>query len=572
MKNLEIARIFNNIADLLEIKGDNPFKIRAYRRAALNLESIAEDLATISARGDLKEIPGIGKDLSQKIEEYLRIGSMSYYEELKREIPENLLDLMAIQGLGPKKAKLFHEALGITTIDELQEMAQSRQLQGLPGIKEKTEENILRGIAFYKQGVGRMTLGYAMAISKRVTDQLREIPGVEQIDSAGSLRRRMETIGDVDILVSSSSPYKVMDTFIHLPEVRQVLGRGTTKSSVLTQEGYQMDIRVVKQDQYGAALAYFTGSKAHNIRIREMAVRKGFKISEYGIFDEKSGDRIAGEKEEDIYRLLGIPFIPPELREDRGEIEAALKGTLPDLIQRKDIKADLHVHSRYSDGAHSIREIAEKAMKMGYEYVAITDHSQSLGIAGGVSIDILIAKIEETEKVNSELSRIRVLCGTEVDIRLDGTLDYPEDILSRLDLVIASVHSGFKRSREEQTERIVRAMRNPHVHIIGHLTGRLLGEREGYEVNLDEVLKASVETGTTLEINAYPQRLDLNDIGCRRAKELGAKVVINTDAHVLHQFDYMDIGVAVARRGWLEKEDVLNTLDVESFLKAIRKK
>lgn len=572
MKNLEIARIFNNIADLLEIKGDNPFKIRAYRRAALNLESIAEDLATISARGDLREIPGIGKDLSQKIEEYLRIGSMSYYEELKREIPESLLDLVAIQGVGPKKAKLFHDTLGITSIDELQDMAQSHQLQGIPGIKEKTEENILRGIAFYKQGVGRMTMGYAMAISKRVTDQLREIPGVEQIDSVGSLRRRMETIGDIDILVSSSSPHEVMDTFIHLPEVRQVLGRGTTKSSVLTQEGYQMDIRVVKKDQYGAALAYFTGSKAHNIRIREMAVRKGFKINEYGIFDEKSGDRIAGEKEEDIYRLLGIPFIPPELREDRGEIEAALNGTLPNLIQKKDIKADLHVHSRYSDGAHSIREIVEESMKMDYEYVAITDHSQSLGVAGGVSIDTLIAKIEETEKVNREFSRIRVLCGTEVDIHIDGTLDYPEDVLSRLDLVIASIHSGFKRSREEQTERIVRAMRNPYVHIIGHLTGRLLREREGYEVNLDEILKVSVETGTALEINAYPQRLDLNDIGCRRAKELGAKVAINTDAHVLHQFDYMELGVAVARRGWLEKEDVLNTLDVESFLKAIRKK
>ena len=572
MKNLEIARIFNNIADLLEIKGDNPFKIRAYRRAGLNLESIAEDLATISLRGDIKEIPGIGKDLSQKIEEYLRIGSMSYYEELKREIPESLLDLVAIQGVGPKKAKLFHDTLGITSIDELQDMAHSHQLQSLPGIKEKTEENILRGIAFYKQGVGRMTLGYAMAISKRVTDQLREIPGVEQIDSAGSLRRRTETIGDIDILVSSSSPYEVMDKFIHLPEVRQVLGRGTTKSSVLTQEGYQMDIRVVKNDQYGAALAYFTGSKAHNIRIREMAVRKGFKINEYGIFDEKSGDRIAGEKEADIYRLLGIPFIPPELREDRGEIEAALKGTLPDLIQKKDIRADLHVHSRYSDGAHSIREIAEGAMKMGYEYVAITDHSQSLGIAGGVSIDILTAKIAEVEKINREFSGIRVLCGTEVDIHLDGTLDYPEDVLSRLDVVIASIHSGFKRSREEQTERIVSAMRNPHVHIIGHLTGRLLREREGYEVNLDEILKVSVETGTALEINAYPQRLDLNDIGCRRAKELGAKVLINTDAHVLNQFDYMELGVAVARRGWLEKKDVLNTLDVESFLKAIRKK
>ena len=572
MKNLEIARIFNNIADLLEIKGDNSFKIRAYRRAALNLESIAEDLATISARGDLREIPGIGKDLSPKIEEYLRIGSMSYYEELRREIPESLLDLVAIQGVGPKKAKLFHDTLGITSVDELQDMAQSHQLQGIPGIKEKTEENILRGIAFHKQGVGRMTLGYAMVISKRVTDQLREIPGVEQIDSAGSLRRRMETIGDIDILVSSSSPHEVMDTFIHLPEVRQVLGRGTTKSSVLTQEGCQMDIRVVKKDQYGAALAYFTGSKAHNIRIREMALRKGFKINEYGIFDEKSGDRIAGEKEEDIYRLLGIPLIPPELREDRGEIEAALKGTLPNLIQKKDIKADLHVHSRYSDGAHSIREIAEGAMKMGYEYVAITDHSQSLGVAGGVSIDTLIAKIEETKKVNRELSRIRVLCGTEVDIRLDGTLDYPEDVLSKLDLVIASIHSGFKRSREEQTERIIRAMRNPHVHIIGHLTGRLLREREGYEVNMDEILKVSVETGTALEINAYPQRLDMSDIGCRRAKELGAKVVINTDAHVLHQFDYMELGVGVARRGWLEKEDVLNTLDVESFLKAIRKK
>ncbi|MFH2011140.1 MAG: DNA polymerase/3'-5' exonuclease PolX [Pseudomonadota bacterium] len=571
MKNLEITKIFNNIADLLEIKGDNPFKIRAYRRAALNLESIAEDLAIISTRGDLKEIPGIGKDLSQKIEEYLQTGCISYYEKLKEELPEGLLNIIAIQGVGPKKAKLFHEALGVTSIDQLQEMAKSHQLHGLPGIKLKTEENILRSIDFYKQGVERMTLNHAMTTSKRIIDQLIEFPGIEQIDSAGSLRRRMETIGDIDILVSSSSPDKLMDKFVQLPEVKEILGKGTTKSSVLTQEGYHVDIRVVQKNQYGAALVYFTGSKAHNIRIREMAVKKGLKISEYGIFDEKSGDRIAGENEEDIYRFLGIPFIPPELREDRGEIEAALKGTLPNLIQREDIKADLHVHSHYSDGAHSIRELAEGAMKMGYKYIAITDHSQSLGVAGGVSVDTLKSKIEEIKKVNIELPGIRILCGTEVDILLDGTLDYPEDVLSKLDLVIASIHSGFKRSREEQTARIISAMRNPYVHIIGHLTGRLLKEREGYDVNLDEILKTSVETSTAIEINAYPQRLDLNDIGCKRAKELGAKVVINTDAHVLHQFDYMDLGVAVARRGWLEKKDILNTLSAEYFLKAIRK-
>jgi DNA polymerase (family 10) len=572
MKNLEIAKIFNNIADLLEIKGENRFKIRAYRRAAQNLESIAEDLAIISNRGELKEIPGIGKDLSKKIEEYIQTGFMAYFEELKEEIPESVLDMMVISGVGPKKAKLFHDALGITSIDELEKTARSHRLKGLPGIKEKTEENILRGIALYRQGIERMTLGYAYALSKRVTDQLSEIPGVEQIDSAGSLRRRRETIGDVDILVSSSSPHEVMEAFVNLPDVMEVLGKGTTKSSVLTQEGYRMDLRVVQRDQYGSALAYFTGSKAHNIRIREMAVRKGLKISEYGVFNEKSGKRIAGEKEEDIYSLLRLPFIPPELREDRGEIEAALNSVLPDLIRKKDIRADLHIHSNYSDGAHSVREIAEEARKMAYEYVAITDHSQSLGIAGGMSIDNLMVKIEEIKKVNHELSGIRILCGTEVDIRIDGTLDYPDEVLSKLDVVIASIHSGFKRSSEEQTERIINAMKNPHVHIIGHLTGRLLGERDGYELNLDQILRTAVETGTAIEINAYPQRLDLNDIGCRLAKDIGAKVAIGSDSHVISQLDFMEFGLSVSRRGWLEKKDVLNTLDVESFLNAIKKK
>ncbi|MDY7033936.1 MAG: PHP domain-containing protein, partial [Thermodesulfobacteriota bacterium] len=364
---------------------------------------------------------------------------------------------------------------------------------------------------------------------------------------------------------------EVMEAFVHLPEVNDVIGKGVTKSSVFTHEGYQMDLRVVKDDQYGAAIAYFTGSKAHNIRIREMAVRKGLKISEYGIFEERSGNRIAGREEEEIYRLLELPFIPPELREDRGEIEAALKDALPHLVREDEIIADLHVHSIYSDGGHSIREIADKAMKRGYQYVAVTDHSQSLGIAGGMSIDTLTAKISEIKDINRQLSGFRILSGTEVDIRMDGTLDYPDEILSKLDVVIASIHSGFKRSSHEQTMRIIQAMRNPHVHIIGHLTGRLLGEREGYEVNLGDVLKAASETGTALEINAYPQRLDLNDIGCRRAKEFGVKVVINSDAHILSQMDHMELGVSVARRGWLEREDILNTLNLEAFLQATHK-
>ncbi|MDY6857120.1 MAG: DNA polymerase/3'-5' exonuclease PolX [Thermodesulfobacteriota bacterium] len=570
MKNIEIAMVFNNIADLLEIRGENPFRIKAYRRAAQNLESMAEDLETIAKRGDLKEIPGIGKDLSKKIEEYLISGSMGYYEELKFQIPEGLLEIISIQGIGPKKAKLFYEALGITTLLQLKEMAISHKLQELHGIKAKTEENILRGIDLYRQRIERMNLGYALDLSNKVVSQLKEVPGVEQIDPAGSLRRRKESIGDVDILVSSSSPEKAMDTFIHLPQANDILGKGITKSSVLTREGYQIDLRVVQRGQYGAALAYFTGSKAHNIRIREMASRKGFRVSEYGVFDDKTDERITGEDEEGIYNLLGLQFISPELREDRGEIEAAKSNTLPKLITKEEIIADLHLHSQYSDGAHSIREIAHEAMKKGYHYIAITDHSQSLGIAGGLNADRLMKKIQEIERINSELSAIRVLCGTEVDIRLDGTLDYPDDVLASLDLVIASIHSGFKRSAQEQTRRIIKAMECPYVHIIGHLTGRLLGEREGYEVNLDEVLKVAVKTGTALEINAYPKRLDLNDIGCRRAKELGAKVVINTDAHIIGHMDYMELGVAVARRGWLEKEDILNTLDVEAFLHALK--
>ena len=571
MKNREIARIFSEIADIMEIKEGNVFKIRAYRRAALNLEGVSRDLALLS-RKELLEIPGVGADLAGRIEEYLQSGTMALYEQLKQEIPAGVFALLAIPDLGPKTAKAIYEALQIASIEELEQAALEHRLIGIKGIKQKTEENILRGIAAVKRGRERQPLGRMLPAAQELVDALKERAQLERIEVAGSIRRRRDTIKDIDILATSPEPAAVMEAFVNLPQVSTVIMRGPTRASVTILEGVGVDLRVVEPASYGAALAYLTGSQPHNVRLREMAQKRGMKINEYGIFREDDNQRLGGENEEDVYRLLDLAFVPPVLREDRGEIEAALSGKLPKLVTQGDIRGDLHVHSRWSDGAHSIADLVEAARQRGLSYLAVTDHSQGLGVARGLSVERLLEQGAEIRELNRQLTGFRVLHGTEMDILGDGRLDFPDDVLKELDVVVASIHSGFNNSKEVMTARIVAAMRNPHVSIIGHPTGRILGEREGYQLDMEQVLQVAKETGTALEINAYPMRLDLEDRHVRRAKELGVMIAVNTDTHAKLQFDFLPYGISVAQRGWLECGDVLNTLEPDELLKRLNKK
>lgn len=570
MKNQEIARIFNDIADILEIKGDNPFRIRAYRRAAQNIDGLPRDIAGLSEE-ELLGIPGIGQDLAGKIKEYLSTGKIASYEELKKEIPEGLTVLLTVPGLGPKTAKLLYERLKVKTVEDLERLAKEHKLAGLPGIKEKTEENILKGIEMLKRGKDRLPIGRVLPLANEILQQLREKAPADKLSLAGSLRRWKDTIKDIDILATSKEPEKVMNVFVKLPMVKEVLMKGPTKSSVIITEGIQVDLRVVDETSFGAALAYFTGSKAHNIKIREMAVKAGLKINEYGIFRESDNKRIGGEREEDVYEVLGLPYIPPELREDTGEIEAALEGRLPRLVELSDIKGDLHVHSRHSDGSHTIEELVKAAKERGYEYIALTDHTKGLGVARGLNEEKVLDELKEVRALNKKLRGFRVLMGVEVDIRSNFTLDLPNEILKELDIVVASIHSGFRQSKEQLTKRLLSAIENPYVTIIAHPTGRLIGERDAYDVDIEEVFKRAREKGKAIEINSYPLRLDINDVQAKRAKELGIPIVISTDTHLINQFDYIRYGLSIGRRGWLEKEDVLNTMSTENLLKWIKR-
>jgi len=571
MENREIARIFSDIADILEIKEDNPFKIRAYRKAALNLEGFTRDLAELSHK-ELLQIPGVGADLAAKIEEYLRTGAIAVYDKLKEEIPAGVFALLAVPDLGPKTAKAIYDSLHLTSLEELELAAAEHRLAGIRGIQQKTEENILKGIAAVKRGRERKPLGRMLPAALDLVRALQELAPVQRIEIAGSIRRRRESIKDIDMVATSPDPPAVMDAFVKLPQVYQVGMRGPTRASVTIREGVQVDLRVVEPESFGAALAYLTGSKEHNVRLREMAVKRGLKINEYGIFREEDNQSLGGENEEDVYRLLDLPFIAPELREDRGEIEAALAGKLPHLVTLADLRGDLHVHTRWSDGAHGLAELVEAARQRGLSYLAVTDHSQGLGIARGLTVERLMEQSEEIRAFNLEHKGFRVLHGTEMDIQADGTLDFPDAVLKKLDIVIAAVHSGFGFSREKMTARIVAAMRNPWVSIIAHPTGRLIGEREAYQVDMEEVLRVAGETGTALEINSYPLRLDLDDRYVRRAKELGVAIAINSDTHYSNQFDTLSYGISVARRGWIEKGEVLNTLEVPELLQRLAAK
>lgn len=572
LKNLELSRIFEQIARILKIKGENTFKIRAYEKIALVLENLPIEIETIYRQGGLNDIPGVGEGIAKKIEESLTTGKLEYYEKLKDTIPSGVIELLDISEVGPKTAKLLYEELGVDNIDKLEKAVKGHQIKDLPGMGEKSEDNILRGIELYKRRKERVLLGTALPLAEEVIRSLRQLKETSKISFAGSLRRKKETIGDIDILVTSQKPGKIMKTFISLPQVREILAEGPTKSSVITKDDIHIDVSVVEPISFGAALQYFTGSKAHNIKLRELAVKRGLKINEYGVFNSETGQRITGEKEEEIYKILDLAFIPPELREDRGEIEAAQEGRLPWLVEYPQIKGDLHLHSKWSDGAHTIRQMAEAAKKRGYKYIAITDHSQSVKIAGGLTEERLKGQIEEIRRINQELDDFTILTGIEVDIKSDGNLDFSDEILSKLDVVIAAIHSGFKQESKIITERLVGAMRNRFVSIIAHPTGRLIGYRESYQVDINKIMDIAAKTGTILEINAYPERLDLNDVYCRMAKDRGVQLAIETDAHSIDGLEFMNLGVDVARRGWLEERDVINTLPLDKLLKRLKSK
>ncbi len=578
MINLDIARIFDEIADILEVKGDNPFRVRAYRRAARTIETLTQDLKVIAERGgvdELKKIPGIGEGIAKKIVEIAQTGDCKKHRELTRELPHGLLELLAIPRVGPKTIAKVHEELGISSIEELESAAKRHELRGIPGLGAKVEENILKGIEQYRRYRGRKLLSEALPRAESILNELRKLDAVDRITIAGSLRRMRETIGDIDILVVSKRPKEVMDAFTSLEGVEDVVAKGDTKSSIVL-KGMDVDLRVVDAGSFGAAVHYFTGSKHHNIRIRELGVKRGLKINEYGVFRAESGEKIGGEDEEDVFRSVGLAYIPPELREDRGEVEAAQENRIPALIEPGELRGDLHVHTKWSDGKNSVEEMAMTAIAMGYEYIAVADHSPAVGIAGGMDEAKIKKRQEEIERVNTRYEeegegKFRVLSSVEVDIKSDFSLDLPDDVLKELDVVVAAVHSKFNQDKETMTKRIVAAMENEHVDIIAHPTGRLLGKREPYEVDMERLMEVARATGTIMELNSFPERLDLNDIHCRMAKEYGVLIAISTDAHDAMQMrDVIRYGVATARRGWLEAKDVVNTRS-ESEMKKLLK-
>ena len=574
MKNKEIAKLFYEISEYLEMD-EVPFKPYAYQKAAITLENLKDDVEEIYQKGGLKglkAIPGVGESIALKIEEYLKTGKIQYYEEFKKKLPIELDEIVAVEGVGPKKAKVLYEQLGIKNLEELAEAAQAHRLTPLFGFGEKTEKNILEAIEFLKKSKGRFLLGEILPIATSVLEKLKSLPEVERISTAGSLRRMKETIGDVDFLVISKEPAKVMDFFVSLPGVVKVWGHGTTKSSVRLKEGVDMDLRVIPPESYGAALQYFTGSKEHNIALRKIAIDKGYKLSEYGLF--KGSVPIAAQTEEEVYGKLGLPWIPPEMREDRGEIAAGAAGRLPALIDYQDIKGDLHVHCDWDGGANSIEEIAAAALEMGYEYVGISDHTKFLRIEHGLDEKQLIDRNMEIDQINQKLKKegrkFRVLKGCEANIMADGSIDIADEVLAQLDYVIAGVHSQFKMPKEEMTRRIITAMENPHVDIISHPTGRILKRREEYEASFSDLLNAAQDTGTIFEINSYPERLDLNDVNILAAKQAGVKMIINTDAHQVDQLRLIKFGIAQARRGWAEKKDIINAWPVEELLRMVK--
>jgi DNA polymerase (family 10) len=579
MKNQEIANILYEIGQYLEMEGI-AFKPRAYEKAAHAVESLQDDIEEIYRKGGIKalqEIPGVGTSIAQKIEEFLKTGKIKYYEDLKKKYPVAISELSQIEGVGPKMALKLYEKLKIKNIKDLENAAKAGKISKLPGFGKKTEENILRGIEFLKKSGGRFILGFVLPQIREIEKRLSSIPEVEKIAIAGSTRRWKETIGDLDILIVSKNPKPVMEFFTSMPEVIAVYAKGDTKSAVKLKNGMDADLRVVPPESFGAALNYFTGSKDHNIALREIAIKKGYKLNEYGLFkikNQKSKKEIfiAGKTEEEIYRALGLSYIEPELRENTGEIEASQKNTLPKLIGYKDIKGDLQTQTNWTDGSNSIKEMAEEARKLGYDYIAITDHTKSLAMTGGSDEKKLLRQMAEIDKLNKRFGgKPKILKGAEVNILKDGSLDISDKVLEKLDIVGVAVHSNFNMTKKDMTERIKRALSNPNVDILFHPTGRIINQRPPYEVDIEEILKCAKKNGVVVEIDAYPDRLDLKDEHIRLAVNLGVKLCIDTDAHATSHLHYMELGIAQARRGWAEKKDIINTLPLNEMLKQLRK-
>ena len=572
LSNRELAEIFDTIANLLEIKGEVIYKVLAYRRAAESLENLGREAAEYWREGELTEIPGVGKAIAEKIDELLTTGKLEFFEELTAQVPASLKEVLQVPDLGPKKVALFWNTLGITSLAELEAAARAGKLRDLPGMGAKSEAKVIAGIESLARRTTRIPLGRAWPTAQELLAQLRQVPGVAAAEAAGSLRRMRATVGDLDLLAAASDSAAVMEAFINHPLVARVLGKGETKSSVEYANGLRAQLWVHPPERFGTALQYATGSKDHNVRLREMALKKGLSLSDQSFLRE-DGSEILCATEEQVYELLGLPWIPAELREDKGEIQAALAGKLPELIERSDVRAELHSHTTWSDGKLSVKEMAEAARQRGFKVLAITDHSPSLGVTGGLSTEDITTQRAQIVAAQTELGdSIRLLQGTEMEIRADGTLDYPDEVLAAFDIVIASIHVSLRQLREKITERILNAIKNPHVDVIGHLTGRLIPDREGADLDMEAVLTAAAESGVALEINAHPARLDLEDVHARRAVQLGIPLSINTDAHSPADMDLMHFGVATARRGWVEAGDVINTWETDRLLAWLRKR
>ncbi|MEJ2294131.1 MAG: DNA polymerase/3'-5' exonuclease PolX [Candidatus Lokiarchaeota archaeon] len=557
LKNNKIADMLYEIADLLELKGIQ-FKPQAYRRAARNIKSLPESIESLYVEGELKEIPGVGESIALKIKEILETGKLQYLDDLKEEFPKHLQNLLKIQGLGPKRLMKLYKELDIKNLEDLEKALKNEEIQKIEGFGKKSEENILKGIQLYKESQKRFLLGDILPIALELKNMLIKQEVTEKVEVAGSIRRRKETIGDVDILVVSDNPSQIMDFFVNLEMVNRVLSKGLTRSSVITKNNLQIDLRVIERSSFGSALLYFTGSKEHNIKLRKIALERNWKLSEYGLRDKDKNVVIAQEKEDQIYKVLNMEYIPPELREDRGEIEAAIENKLPKLIELSDIRGDLHIHTKWSVGENSIEEMAHKGIVLGYQYIAICDHTKGLQVANGLDENRFTEQFKEIDKLNEKLDEIEILKGAEVNIDSNGKLDMNNSILKELDVVIASIHSGFKSTNQMLTDRLISAMHNDYVNIIGHPTGRIIHHREALDLDLTKIFNMASVLGIYMELNSYPNRLDLSDINCKKAKNSDLKIVINTDAHNKTHMNYMELGVVTAKRGWIEKPDVLN--------------
>ena len=586
MTNQELAKIFYEIADFLEME-EVSFKPYAYQKAALALGTLGEDIEEIYKKGGekaIEEISGVGKSIAEKIIEYLKTGKIKYYLRYKKKYPLNMRELTSVEGLGPKMVRDLYGKLKIKNLKDLEKAAKAHKIRNLPNFGETTEKNILQGITFLKRSKGRFLLGEILPKVREIEENLKTLKEVEEISVCGSVRRMKETIGDVDFLVVTESPGKVMDFFCSLPSIVKIWGKGSTKSSIRLKEGFDVDLRVVPRKSYGSALQYFTGSKEHNIAVRIIAINKGLKLNEYGVFKGKK--QVAGRTEEEVYKILGMEYPPSEIRENRGEIEAALRqghsaelsrspqgkpNGLPKLVELEDIKGDLHCHSKWDGGHNTILEMAEAARERGYQYLGITDHTKFLRIEHGLNERQLAQQRKEIEKLNSLFiihnSSFKILQGAEANILKDGSIDIKDEALKKLDYAIAGIHSNMKMAKAQMTERIIKAMKNPYIKIISHPTGRILKKRDEYQVDIDKILRAAKETKTILEINSQPERLDLNTQNIRRAKEFGIKMVVDTDSHYKNQLKYMELGIAQARRGWAEKKDIINTQPLEKLLK-----